>query len=114
MYAMGILCLYILVEDDQLFYTLRDNTYCGSQMSKVVNEIPQLKLIGKMMETDPNDRIGLVDCKNAWDDCMETYPQRITRNLLLEHGLLARDLKPTFPDPKHGDAYWQVRNKRFV
>ena len=120
MYSMGLLCLYILAESYELFIILRDNTFLKSDLidgiPAAVRSIPTLKLIKRMMEINPYDRIGIDECIGKWkkfNSPRNPKLQRITRTLLKEHGIHDEDLKLRFP-PRREDfsSFRHNRNKR--
>ena len=112
MYSLGISCLYIISENDELFFTLRDNTFENSAIAEVVRSVPELALISQMMETDPMERIEMTKCKQKWE---KMNIKRITKKLLIDHGLKEKDLKITFPQSNYDHTiFWHNRNKRLV
>lgn len=61
MYSMGLVILYLLTQNDELFYYLRDSSVTKQQ----IQQIPAFKFVMSMMNL--NQQQSVIDCKNEWE-----------------------------------------------
>ena len=88
-YSFGLCALYLLAEDDELFYVLRDNYISEQSPLWLVRfrDLPEIKIICMML--DPNNQQS---SKSEWDK-LRLNIQRITRQRLVNLGVPFNCLK---------------------
>jgi len=83
MYSAGILLLYVLCEDTELFYALRDNYVPDTEFHKpwmtTFREMPEIKLVMKMMDLGNQPTVD--ECVVEWEGIKESV-EMITRSRL--------------------------------
>merc|ERR1711892_521724 len=72
LYSVGLVTLYLLCEDEELFYAIRDNYVPFSStlqpwLTKFRNS-PALRLICQMIEPLLNNKFDLDDCEKQWSN----------------------------------------------
>ena len=92
LYSVGLVTLYLLCEDEELFYAIRDN-FIHPSMQQCVNgfrSLPEVKLILKMIHPITSNRIKIEDCASQWRNIrLDT----ITRRQLVSAGVHPAYLK---------------------
>ena len=83
LYSVGLVILYLLCEDDELFYSIRDNyTEQGATWTNDFRQLPEIDLIRKMV--NPLCKPTLESCEQQWQSLKIVL---ITRQRLLNIGV---------------------------
>ena len=89
LYSVGLVTLFLLSEDVELFYAIRDNSIPTSsdkteQSVLEFRSLPEIKLIRQMIHPMMECRVQLDDCVNQWNN-IQVEP--ITRQRLIQCGV---------------------------
>lgn len=83
LFSVGLVILYLLCEDNELFYSIRDNyTRQGATWTKKVRQLPEVNLIRQMV--NPVNKPTIELCEQQWQS---TKIILITRKRLLKIGV---------------------------
>ena len=76
MYSFGRVFLYVLCENADLFYAIRDNIileeHVNERWYQNFLQLPEIKLVLQMVKPDPIDRISVSDLKKQWKQIRST------------------------------------------
>ena len=95
MYSMGLVCLYLLTEDPEIFYSLRDNYIENTKMPwiKRFRQLPEIRFVIKMISR--SNQLSIAECLREWKR-IETDVDLITESRLAELQVPQKLLKLQF------------------
>ena len=85
MYSFGLVFLYVLCENDEIFYSIRDNFINDNDAKQKwfldLMKNPVIKLVQRMTEPDHKDRIGSTELRTEWKKIRSSVKMITSRQL---------------------------------